>query len=76
MSAGRALQPRKVRFDIGVRDGKRVSVFVDGHVDETGVEQISARTARQLDDVFDGGPYRHLEYVEQPAPTATSAPPP
>ena len=74
MSEPRAPQPRKVRFDIGVREGKRVSVFVDGHVDEAGVERISAQTARMLDAVLDGGPYGHLEHAEEPAARTASEP--
>lgn len=66
MSSQRMLQPKRIRFYVGVRDGKRVSVYVDGQVDEAGAERISAQTARQLDTVFEGGPYRHLDYVEEP----------
>ena len=66
--------PHKLSYCIGVRDGKRVTLFVDGQIDETGVERMPVGTARLLDAVLDGGPYDHLPHVEEPI-ASSEAPP-
>lgn len=74
MTSPSNLKPHRLRYYIGVRDGKRVTVFVDGQIDGTGVERMSAETARRLDALLDGGPYHDLDHIEEPI-VGNEAPP-
>ena len=64
--------PTKVQFYIGERNGRRVSVLVDGYTQD-GMECIPADAARSIEAARNGGPYHHLTYLEEPVATSRVA---